>query len=544
MARFTTAGGEGSGAPGPAGADGDSAYDIAVANGFVGTEQEWLDSLVSLGLDISSVTGDILPSADNTYVLGNSSYRWRSISVGDGTIYITDAVTGAEAALTIEDGVFFIDGIAQAQLPNLAVTNLTFADSTVQTTAYTGGGGSADLGDFVFTAGTATVNENEILSIQSNNTTQLKSQLVLNPTLGSAKLQAFGTADTTTFLASSPDWDSSAWTQDSSTMSAINFVNAPNIINFFTTTPNNVNDMSIVINDTIVGSYAGASYGATDILIYVENALPTEDPTVNSFSFVFTPTSYINIDEDDALLNIRASENMDVRIYGGDDVLITAGGDDITLEASDDIRFTSNTSGDGDEQFWRMNSEGSFTLPGDGYISNPYGSGILTIDGGGSGEFLNDATIPGNQIATISDIANEIPVEIDFTVNGGTLGTQPTFDGSPLFSGTYAKTGPLVHFQIQVDMDNITSFGTGQYYVDLPFPAKYGYKFREGCLHDISTGRDYEIGGHVLAGQSRLNLTSTDASGNSVFDIPFVYNNPITLNAEDNFHISGTYIIN
>ena len=32
--------------PGPDGADGKSAYEIAVENGFVGTEQEWLDSLV------------------------------------------------------------------------------------------------------------------------------------------------------------------------------------------------------------------------------------------------------------------------------------------------------------------------------------------------------------------------------------------------------------------------------------------------------------------------------------------------------------------
>jgi hypothetical protein len=132
--------------------------------------------------------------------------------------------------------------------------------------------------------------------------------------------------------------------------------------------------------------------------------------------------------------------------------------------------------------------------------------------------------------------------ETSFTVNGGTLGTQPTFNGAPLFSGSYVKTGSLVHFQIQVDMDNITSFGTGQYYVDLPFPAKYGYKFREGCLHDISESRDYEIGGHVLLGESRLYLTSTDASGNTVFDIPFIQGSPITLSTSDNFHISGTYI--
>jgi hypothetical protein len=162
---------------------------------------------------------------------------------------------------------------------------------------------------------------------------------------------------------------------------------------------------------------------------------------------------------------------------------------------------------------------------------------------GSSYAYVGTPTIGGEtRIATIGDISNATPDETSFTVNGGSLGTMPTFTGAPLFSGSYVKTGPLVHFQIQVDMDNITNFGTGQYYVDLPFPAKYGYKFREGCLHDISATRDYEIGGHVLAGQSRLVLTSTDAQGNSVYDIPFVYNNPTTLAVADNFHISGTYI--
>lgn len=138
--------------------------------------------------------------------------------------------------------------------------------------------------------------------------------------------------------------------------------------------------------------------------------------------------------------------------------------------------------------------------------------------------------------------SNSGGVESEFTVTGGTLGTQPTFTGAPLFSGTYTKIGNLVHFQIQVDMDNITNFGTGQYYVDLPFPAKYGYKFRQGCLHDISATRDYEVGGHIYAGESRLTLTSMDTQSGKVFDIPFTYNNPITLTTADNFHISGTYL--
>ena len=146
---------------------------------------------------------------------------------------------------------------------------------------------------------------------------------------------------------------------------------------------------------------------------------------------------------------------------------------------------------------------------------------------------------PTNKVATLGDVG----VVTEFEVAGGSGGTAPTFDGDPLFSGSYVRmSSDLVHFEIQVDFDNILTFGTGQYYVDLPFPAKYAYKFREGCLHDISTGRDYEIGGHVNAGASRLFLSSSDAQGNTTYDVEFTSSSPITLATTDNFHISGTYI--
>jgi hypothetical protein len=131
--------------------------------------------------------------------------------------------------------------------------------------------------------------------------------------------------------------------------------------------------------------------------------------------------------------------------------------------------------------------------------------------------------------------------EVTYTVQGGTLGTQPTFNGAPLFTGSYVKTDPMVHFRIDVDFDNITSFGTGQYYVNLPFPAKYNYHFRDACLHDTSgTVRQYALSGHVYAGQSQVTLWFTSTSGQ---DELFDYNSPALLTVNDNFHISGTYIV-
>lgn len=129
---------------------------------------------------------------------------------------------------------------------------------------------------------------------------------------------------------------------------------------------------------------------------------------------------------------------------------------------------------------------------------------------------------------------------ITFTVQGGTDGTQPTFTGAPMFSGSYTKVGNICHFQIDVDMDNITDFGTGQYYVKLPFPSSHNYLFSDGCLHDISTGDEYSVLGHVSAGSDVLNLLSVASNGRQV---PFEHNVPVTLSTADNFHIAGTYEI-
>jgi hypothetical protein len=134
-------------------------------------------------------------------------------------------------------------------------------------------------------------------------------------------------------------------------------------------------------------------------------------------------------------------------------------------------------------------------------------------------------------------------VETSFVVNGGTTGAQPTFNGAPLFSGSYVKNESLVYFQIQVDFDNIISFGTGTYFVDLPLPSKHEIVLRDGCVHDVAgTVKNYHISGQVAAGSDRMFLYSSVKDGNSVEDVPFTHNSIFTLSVEDNFHIAGTYI--
>jgi hypothetical protein len=282
---------------------------------------------------------------------------------------------------------------------------------------------------------------------------------------------------------------------------------------------------------------AGVEGGTADIADFIFTSVPEDGGDVLSHSSITLPG--------DKEMQIIAGADSDLYLTAGDDLYVTALGDDIHIRASDEIRFVANYETE-TPYYWRMNDNGDFSIPGG--ITNSSENNTLLIysesspivlDGDG-GEFLGESA-PQNQIATIGDINNLASGEQGFTVNGGTLETQPTFDGAPLFSGTYVKTGPMVHFQVQVDMNNILTFGTGQYFIDLPFPAKYGYQFKEGCLHDISSGKQYAIGGHVYAGQSQMALTFTNSAGQ---DEAFDFNSPVTLNVADNFHISGTYITN
>lgn len=135
--------------------------------------------------------------------------------------------------------------------------------------------------------------------------------------------------------------------------------------------------------------------------------------------------------------------------------------------------------------------------------------------------------------------AEAAPTETTYTVGGGSSGTQPQFNGAPLFSGSYVKTGPLVHFRVNVDMSNITHFGSGQYYVTIPFDAKYTTLLSDGHLHKESNGKDYTLQGHVLAGSNVLQLFYVGSDGQQD---EFTQSSPIILTSIDVFHISGTYI--
>ncbi len=132
-------------------------------------------------------------------------------------------------------------------------------------------------------------------------------------------------------------------------------------------------------------------------------------------------------------------------------------------------------------------------------------------------------------------------VSTNYVPLGGTVGgTQPTFTGDPLFTGSHTRIGNLCFFQIDVAFTNILTFGTGQYYISLPFNSEHFIAQRNGILTDFSTSKKYQISGIVQAGSNQLMLYTQTSNG---LDTAFEYNVPHQLAVEDSFHIAGTYEI-
>jgi hypothetical protein len=131
-------------------------------------------------------------------------------------------------------------------------------------------------------------------------------------------------------------------------------------------------------------------------------------------------------------------------------------------------------------------------------------------------------------------------INTSWPVEGGTIGGTPPVFAPDTIIGSFNRIGNLVHFTINVDFSSVVSFGTGQYYVTLPYTTNSAYSFTSGQYYDFSVGKIYMIIGSVAAGSDVMSLSYLGSNGQ--LD-PFSYNTPKTLTTDDHFDISGTYEI-
>lgn len=140
------------------------------------------------------------------------------------------------------------------------------------------------------------------------------------------------------------------------------------------------------------------------------------------------------------------------------------------------------------------------------------------------------------------------PVSLGLSFNDGTIqsyspvwsGTGLTYTGTPA-TGFYVKLGKSVTVHIDVEFDNVTNFGTGQYYLTLPFNSMYHTDVYGGSIHQVvNQGIDhFSIKGHLLDGSKDISIWSINSSSkDEIFD----FNSPIGIDTQDKFHMSFTYI--
>jgi Collagen triple helix repeat (20 copies) len=73
-------------------------------------------------VSLTAITGDMIPSVDNQFSLGTSSFRWKGLQLGPGTLFIQDTVSGKQAGLTVTDGSLLIDGADSLRIGNVRLT--------------------------------------------------------------------------------------------------------------------------------------------------------------------------------------------------------------------------------------------------------------------------------------------------------------------------------------------------------------------------------------------------------------------------------------
>lgn len=145
----------------------------------------------------------------------------------------------------------------------------------------------------------------------------------------------------------------------------------------------------------------------------------------------------------------------------------------------------------------------------------------------------------GYRISNLERNSTGYGVNTIYQASGGTDSTQPIFPADAITS-SFNRFGNMVHFSIAVDFTNITSFGTGQYFVTLPYPTRVRYTFANGHFMDTSAGKSYNFVGECDANSQQVWLYYIGPNGQMD---PFTSTNPTVLTTEDLFDISGTYEI-
>lgn len=120
-----------------------------------------------------------------------------------------------------------------------------------------------------------------------------------------------------------------------------------------------------------------------------------------------------------------------------------------------------------------------------------------------------------------------------------TVNNNIVYTGNPVRMD-YQRIGKMITTTVTITCTNITNFGTGQWYFELPvgFPTFQGNVVAFGSL--IKAGVLYTIMGQLAQGDNKMYLDHPTANGST--DI-VSYNKPTTITTSTILTVNGTAII-
>ena len=67
----------------------------------------------------TTISSDLIPAIDNFYNIGSAAYRWKSLQLGPGTLFITDTATGDQAGITVTNGTLLLNNVQSIRTGNV-----------------------------------------------------------------------------------------------------------------------------------------------------------------------------------------------------------------------------------------------------------------------------------------------------------------------------------------------------------------------------------------------------------------------------------------
>ena len=581
MARFTTAGGDGSGAPGPAGADG--------TNGADGADALW-NFIGAYDGGTSYAIGDVVTYDGQLWYRTHANGGTVGNTPSEGFIWALLAAKGADGT-DASGGLVYLGNYVSGNgyIADLAVVrgsdnNLYIAKSnggladpvgnTAEWDIFSDNGSGADTGQITFLGvyimgagggsgdglGNGTIKllpDVDLVQTQYHE----DQYLIIDPTSPNhIHIRAGGVQDASTadlFLGAERN---NVIVSDEYNNVKINS-RPDTIVNNYGNSNQASNTEFMVVSgtDIIVGDTVRLYTGGDT---YIVTAVTPEYPyaglmtvVADGLSFVtgetytFSREQYPNtwIFEEDGTLYGPAMGGLRVTgletnstnpfwIYSADDIILNAvGGEYIGSNGNPDNQIA--TIGD--------LLSGPTGPQGDTGPTGPTGDTGPTGPTGDTGP-----TGPQGEPGLDADVSfQSVRYTPSFTATGltftGTGATHPTYNSH------YVKQGQLVSFWIAVDCSTVTSFGTGQLNLQLPFAPLAGTMNHFSGWVFVDETANPDLAGHIIVNADHLPNTQTldlhyikqsGGANSPVMEAMLKQNTPVVLTTLTNIYVNGTYI--